>query len=402
MTAATPLRVLVAGMNWPPETFLARLIRGLLAEGFHVTVAGHRRPDESWLGDPRLSWLSTPSWEAPVPGRLLSFAGQFGGAAVRSGRETQRLMQVAGSNGGGRQQLANLNRWLPYAGRSWDVIYFPWNNGAILNEPLLGQAPAVISCRGAQVNIAPHRPGNEAHAARLAGTFAQATAVHCVSAAIAREASQYGLDPAKARIIRPAVDPEQFRPPNRPRLARPETLQLVTTGSLIWRKGYETMLSAVRLAADDGAPVALGIIGDGPERSRLLYTIDDLGLNDLVTLHGRLAPTEVVARLQAADVFLLSSLSEGISNAVLEGMACGLPVITTDVGGMSEAVDDGVEGFLVPSRAAAAMAAAIGTLWEQPALRMRMGEAARQRILTDFRLEDQIAAFAALFREVAA
>ncbi len=82
-------------------------------------------------------------------------------------------------------------------------------------------------------------------------------------------------------------------------------------------------------------------------------------------------------------------------------MACGLPAITTDVGGMVEAVSDGVEGFLVPSREPEAMAAAIRSLWEQPALRIEMGGAARRRIVTDFQLDDQIAAFANLFREVA-
>ncbi len=402
MQSANPLRILIAGMRWPPETFLARLIRGLLAEDFHVTVAAHRRPDDSWLADPRLSWLSAPSWESPVPNRLLSLATQFGGAAVRSGRETQRLVQVAQSNGDRRQQLVHLNRWLPYAGRQWDVIYFPWNASAITHEPLLHAAPVVISCRGAQINIAPHKPGSEAYAAQLAATFEQAAAVHCVSEAIAREASQYGLDAARVRIIRPAVDPAMFCPPDQPRPGQPAMLKLVTTGSLIWRKGYETMLAAVRLAVDAGVPAVLEIIGDGPERSRLLYTIDDLDLGDRVTLHGRLTPAAVVARLQDADVFLLSSLSEGISNAVLEGMACGLPAITSDVGGMAEAVSDGVEGLLVPSRDPEAMAAAICLLWEQPALRQTMGGAARRRIVADFQLDDQIAAFANLFREVAA
>ncbi len=303
MQSANPLRILIAGMRWPPETFLARLIRGLLAEDFRVTVAAHQRPDDSWLEDPRLSWLSAPSWDSPVPSRLLSLATQFGGAAVRSGRETQRLVQVAQSNGNRRQQLVHLNRWLPYAGRQWDVIYFPWNASAITHEPLFRFAPVVISCRGAQINVAPHKPGNEAYAAQLAATFEQAAAVHCVSEAIAREASQYGLDVDKARIIRPAVDPLTFCPPDELRPTRLSTLRLVTTGSLIWRKGYETMLAALRLAADAGVPATLEIIGDGPERSRVLYTIDDLNLGDRVTLHGRLTPAAVVAQLQDADVF---------------------------------------------------------------------------------------------------
>jgi glycosyltransferase involved in cell wall biosynthesis len=157
----------------------------------------------------------------------------------------------------------------------------------------------------------------------------------------------------------------------------------------------------MRLLLDRGVPAHFDIIGSGVENQRLLYTVQDLGLNDHVSWHGRLAPAQVLARLQAADVCLLSSLSEGISNAVLEGMACGLPVVTTDVGGMREAVTDGVEGFLVPARDPEATAGALADLWRQPARRAAMGAAGRARIERDFRLDDQADAFLNLFRSVA-
>jgi glycosyltransferase involved in cell wall biosynthesis len=134
---------------------------------------------------------------------------------------------------------------------------------------------------------------------------------------------------------------------------------------------------------------------------RLLFTINDLGLTDIVTWGGRLRPDEVVARLQQSDIFLLSSLSEGISNAVLEAMACGLPVVTTNVGGMAEAIADGIEGLLVPPRDPVAMADALAYLWARPEVRRQMGQAGRERVLADFDLDDQITAFEALFRSVA-
>jgi colanic acid/amylovoran biosynthesis glycosyltransferase len=182
----------------------------------------------------------------------------------------------------------------------------------------------------------------------------------------------------------------------------PSPFRLITTGSLIWRKGYEYLLSAVRLLLDRGIPVQLDIIGDGAERQRVVYTIHDLGLADQVTLLGRLPTNQVLPRLQQADAFVLSSLSEGISNAVLEAMACGLPVVTTDCGGMKEAVTDGVEGFVVPIRQPQAMASALEMLWMDATLRERMGSAGRERILGSFTLQGQIEAFVRLFREVAA
>ena len=142
------------------------------------------------------------------------------------------------------------------------------------------------------------------------------------------------------------------------------------------------------------------IIGDGQDYSRLLYTIGDLNLEGKVHLHGRLTPLEVRHRLQEADAFLLSSLSEGISNAVLEAMACGLPVVTTDCGGMTEAVTDGVEGLVTPVRDPEAMAAALARLAADTELARRLGQAARQRILKDFTLKRQVEKFIELFRDV--
>ena len=344
-------RVLVVGLKWPPETFISRLIAGLARRGVAVTVAVNGRP--AALGP------------APAGVKLLAMP---------------------------RRGALPVERY--------DVLYFPWNTAAIAHTALLGRRPAVISCRGSQVNVAPHNPERAAIRDGLATTFAQAAAVHCVSAHIRDEATRYGLDAGKAVVIRPAVDPDEFRPGDAARPAGP--LRVITTGSVIWRKGYEYALLAMRALLDGGVAARFDILGGGPEAQRLLYTIHDLGLQEHVVWHGAQPPGDVLRRLQAADVFLLTSLSEGISNAVLEAMACGLPVVTTAVGGMAEAVSDGVEGALVPERDPAATAAALARLAASPALRRQLGDAARRRVVRDFRLDDQTAAFADLFRKVAA
>ena len=370
-------RLLILGLKWPPETFIMRLINGLARRELDVTVAVDERP----AAGPAL----------PPNVRLVRLPGVVG-------------------------------RWLrrsPLSG-GYDVLYFPWNTSAIVYQSLLDEAPSVISCRGSQINVAPHNPERAVLREGLALTFGKATAVHCVSQQIRDEAARYGLDPRKAVVIRPAVDPNLFRPalvsPSERGSAVPSSLgrglgrgtsspdtpfRLVTTGSILWRKGYEYALLAVRQLVERGLPVRFDIIGDGPERQRLLYTIHDLGLQEHVVWHGPLPPAEVVGRLQAADAFLLTSLSEGISNAVLEAMACGLPVVTTDVDGMPEAVSDGVEGFLVPPRAPAATANALARLAASPELRRTMGAAGRRRVERDFALDDQIAAFVTLFQGVA-
>lgn len=390
------LSVLVVGFSWPPETFLARLFTGLAGAGFRLTLATHRRPEPGWRAQPNIDWLVTPQRGGRGLPRLASEALRAG---VSARGDLTRL-----ARGLPDERQARLRTWqqlLPFAGRRWDVVYFPWNSGAIHYLPLfeLGM-PVVVSCRGAQINIAPHNPQRAAHRDGLGATLQRATAVHCVSDAIAREAYPFGLDPARVWVIRPAVDPAVFHPPTVPGPGNGR-FRLVTTGALIWRKGYETALLAVRQLVDAGVPVQFDIIGDGPERQRVAYTVDDLDLRDHVVLHGRLTPRQVVARLQQSDVFLLTSHSEGISNAVLEAMACALPVVTTDCGGMREAVSQGVEGMLVPVADPHATAAALVQLARDAGLRRRMGQAGRRRILREFTLEEQIAQFGQLLRHAA-
>jgi colanic acid/amylovoran biosynthesis glycosyltransferase len=154
---------------------------------------------------------------------------------------------------------------------------------------------------------------------------------------------------------------------------------------------------AVRCLRDWGVPIRFDIIGEGPDRQRILYTVHDLDLQSDVHLLGKLSPEAIREVLRRSDIFLFSSLSEGISNAVLEAMACGVPVVTTDCGGMREVVGDGVEGFVVPTRDVKAIAYALRKLAIDAELRHQMGKAGRKRVLQEFSLEHQKLQFLKLY-----
>jgi colanic acid/amylovoran biosynthesis glycosyltransferase len=119
-----------------------------------------------------------------------------------------------------------------------------------------------------------------------------------------------------------------------------------------------------------------------------------------VHVSDQLSRVQVRELLRRADVFLHPSLSEGLSNATLEAMAVGLPVVVTDVGGMRELVTDGVDGFVVPPRDAAALAAALLDLAADPELREKMGERGRQRVVEDFDAEPRTAAMLEQYRRL--
>ncbi|MEM9553864.1 MAG: glycosyltransferase [Acidobacteriota bacterium] len=389
-------RVVVVGASWPLETFLRRLFVGLAASGVELLVAGRGGPPRDlpegigWRRLPRLDRM-----------RLLRLAGVVRallGAWFRAPGATLRLLR----SGGRRPSLDELGRWLPHVGRQGEMLYFPWTAGAAQHEPLLSldRRPVLLSCRGAQVQISPYDPRRPDYVATLRRSFARATRVHCVSEAIARRAATLGLEPDKVEVIRPAVDIDRFAPAESAPPPGPPW-RLVTTGSLIWRKGLEDLLVAVARLVEDGHDVRLELLGDGPERQRVVFTAHDLGLAERVVLRGRVTPDEVVATLRRSHLFVLASLSEGIANAALEAMACGLAVVSTRVGGMAEAIEHGVEGLLVPARDPRALAEAVGALLDDPARARRLGAAARQRVERAHRLDAQVRAFRDLVGEIA-
>lgn len=175
---------------------------------------------------------------------------------------------------------------------------------------------------------------------------------------------------------------------------------MVTTGSLIWQKGYEYLITALSILRGAEVDAELHIIGEGYERSRIFFSAQDLEVQEKVFLHGKLTPEQVRDQLQRANIFVFASLSEGLPNAVLEAMSCGLPVVTSDCGGVREAITDGVEGFVVPVREPVLMAETLHELAQDLALRKRMGAAGRERMLKGFRLEDQVDHFITLFNSL--
>jgi glycosyltransferase involved in cell wall biosynthesis len=147
-------------------------------------------------------------------------------------------------------------------------------------------------------------------------------------------------------------------------------------------KGIDVLIRAM---ARHGRDALLALLGDGPDLDRCRALATGLGLGDRVHFLGlRNDPERVYA---AADVVVMPSLwDEAFGLAVVEAMAAGKPVVVTDSGAMPEIVDHGRCGLIVPKRDHAALAAAIARLLDDPALRQRMGRAARHRATTAFSL----------------
>jgi colanic acid/amylovoran biosynthesis glycosyltransferase len=125
-----------------------------------------------------------------------------------------------------------------------------------------------------------------------------------------------------------------------------------------WKKGYDYALKACAKLDQQGIDFKYTIIGAAGDEE-LLFLIDDLGLQDHVTLTDKLPQAKVFELMKVSDLFLLPSLEEGIANVAVEAMALGTPVISTNCGGMQELITHNEEGWIVPIRDEEAIAQTI-------------------------------------------
>lgn len=171
---------------------------------------------------------------------------------------------------------------------------------------------------------------------------------------------------------------------------------LVSVARLDPVKDLATLVRATAAMQAAVPHVLLYVVGEGPELAALEQLAAAEGVGDRIRFLGH--REDARALLDAADVYVNSSISEGISLTVLEAMAAGLPVVATRVGGTPEVVADGETGHLVPAREPAALAAAAAALLRDPGLAAAMGRAGRTRVEGHFTADRMVADYAAAYR----
>ncbi|HXH02174.1 MAG TPA: glycosyltransferase [Candidatus Competibacteraceae bacterium] len=213
------------------------------------------------------------------------------------------------------------------------------------------------------------------------------------SAAVRETLVAQGVNAKRLLIIPNGVDTARFECGD-PRSLRRElglgedALVLGMVASLKPVKDHVTALQALALLHRQGWPAHLVLAGHGPLQAELQAQAQTTGLGDYVHFLG--VRDNVSSILAGVDVFLLTSLTEGLSNALLEAMAAGLPAVATRVGGNPEVVVDGETGYLVEPQQPQALCQSIARLAGDAALRRRLGQAGRARVLEHFSLNAMV------------
>ena len=182
---------------------------------------------------------------------------------------------------------------------------------------------------------------------------------------------------ANIMVIPNGIDIEEFRPLSK---GKNEENHILFVGRLdSYRKGVHFLLQALKKLNEEKLPCKLTIIGDGPYRPRLEKLARALNLRNTEFL-GHIPNERLPVYYNQADMFVLPSCAEGMSNVILEAMACGLPVIATNVGGNPELVENEETGLLVPPENVEALHASFKKLLSDKKLRERMGSSGRKKV----------------------
>lgn len=206
----------------------------------------------------------------------------------------------------------------------------------------------------------------------------------------------------KIHVVHCGIDVADFTPlPYRPQSVKPT---IVAVGRLVEKKGYPYLIEACRLLRERGDEFTCRIAGDGPQQAQLQALIAAYGLEPYVYLDGQIFEERLKSYLAQADLITLPCVvahdqdMDGIPNSLMEGMAMGLPAVSTTLSGIPELIEHEQSGLLVPPNDAVALADALARLIEEPALRRRLGQAGRAKVTAEYALAKNTAQLVELLR----
>jgi N-acetyl-alpha-D-glucosaminyl L-malate synthase BshA len=223
-----------------------------------------------------------------------------------------------------------------------------------------------------------------------------------VPSAWLRETTYRNLDVPREvpiEVIANFVDTDRFCPAPGPLLGRPGRVVIHVSNFRPLKRVGDVVEIFARLRAE--LPIELRLVGDGPDRPRIEQQVRALGLGGSVHFLGEAAP-DLPELLRGSDLFLLPSQTESFGLAALEAMSCGVPVVASDAGGISEVVTDGEVGFLAPVGDVAALTARARRVLTDDELRLRLRAAARRRAESCFPIEPAVARYEAAYRRLLA
>lgn len=386
------VKLVVNSFPTASETFLFNLVTGLEKKGVKVTVYAKAGTKDIGLYVDQLKDWSGNIQQVSLKGNSFSNIVRMAMMVIINPLFFLKMVREKGIKQGCTDFL---NICFLLKGKP-DIIHFSFSG---LGITYLGCLPhlekllvkTVVSCRGTAEKVKPLLEADRGE--KMRSLFSQIDLIHCVSKDMRDGLVSFGLVPEKTFINYPSIETGKFLKSKSVRNGTPDKTSIVTIGRLHFQKGYIFALQAMKILKDRGFNFLYHVLGEGPDRPMITYAIYELGLTHEVKLYGRVSSLQVFERLKNADIFLLPSVYEGVANAALEAMAMEVPLITTRAGGMSEVIQDRINGLLVDCFDGLAIANALTEVLSSPELRLLIAKNGRDTIEKNFKLEKQIDIF---------
>lgn len=375
------------------ETFVLNQITALIERGHEVSIFAERDPGESDVHPDvdRFALRGRTRYEG-MPGSLAARALRLP-SIVHRGRDAIRALNVLEFGGDAASLRLAWAAHLFHGAPAFDIVQCHF--GALGLKAVQVKAAGalkgkiVTAFHGEDVINYPKRfRGNP-----YAPLFARGDLFLPISDRWNQALIAMGCPPNRIRTHRMGVDLRRFVPRT---ASRDGCLRIVTVGRLVEKKGIADAILALSTV---DAPFEYLVAGDGPLRGSLERLALERAPGKPIRFLGARTQSEIASLLQSADVFVAPSVTaadgdvEGLPVSIMEAMASGIPVVSTRHSGIPELVADRVSGFLVAEHDVAALAARIGTLASDPAMRTRMGAAGRAIVASEYdisRLTDRL------------
>jgi len=402
----TPIRVAYLTGSYPraTDTWIQREVASLRQSGVAVDTFSVRKPGEEHLvGASQLTERSQTSYLHP---RLRSFATL---------KLHGRLLASAPLSYARAALLATKTARPDFKGLAYQLAYFVEagllaseisNRGIKHLHNHFGDSSATVAMLAAEIggfswSFTLHGPQIffEADQWRLDEKIARAAFCVCISHFCRSQATIFSdsADHDRLHIVHCGVASNQ-EPPLISQASDRDGQRLIFVARLAEVKGLKVLFDAMVRLRKTYPKLRLTVVGDGPSRSRYETLAAQLGLAESIRFTGYQSQPEVAALLTDADVFVLPSFAEGVPVTLMEAMSVGLPVVSTTVGGVTELVEDGINGFCVAPGDVDGLVNRIDRLLADPNLRTKLGSAGQAKVLHEFSNDTEAARLQTLFQ----
>ncbi len=291
------------------------------------------------------------------------------------------------------------NYYVQFFGKiKYDIIHFEFSGLAASFLPVMDELKGkkVVSCRGTSEKV--KLQINNQRKELLSGLFRKVDLIHCVSEDMKKTVAPFCSDLSKIFINTSAIDISFFST-NKIK-ADVTAVKILSIGPLNFQKNYLTGILALKILADSGHHFHWTIVGEGQQLEELQFHVFNLSLERHVDFLTKRNKEEIKTLLEESDIFLVTSVFEGIPNVLLEAMSMRLPVVSTHCGGIDEVIDHGIDGFIAELYDHKTIADYLVQLINNFELRNTIGEAARKKIENNFAIDNQTKIFEDRYRSL--